>query len=95
MVGDIERAFSRQGSEIHLSELRAGVLPLHVTLPVAFVSGFLLSLFPWALGIFLRLILAVTSQGNAVEAPFSLKTPHSCPSWQRYGRTVWRSEQRV
>jgi hypothetical protein len=69
MVGDIERAFSRQGSEVHLSELRAGVLPLYVTLPVAFVSGFLLSLFPWALGIFLRLVLAVTSQGNAVEAP--------------------------
>lgn len=69
MVGDIERAFSRQGSEIHLSELRAGVLPLHVTLPVAFVSGFLLSLFPWALGIFLRLVLAVTSGGAASGTP--------------------------
>jgi hypothetical protein len=69
VVGNIERAFSRQGSEVHLSELRAGVLPLHVTLPVAFVSGFLLSLFPWALGILLRLILAVTSGGTVAEAP--------------------------
>lgn len=71
MVGDIEKAFSRQGAEVHLCELRAGVLPLYVTLPVAFAGGFLLSLFPWAFLTVLRLVLFIASRGAPQNAPTS------------------------
>lgn len=69
MVGNIEKAFSRQGPWVHLCELRAGVLPLYATLPIAFVWGFLLSLFPWIFSSVLRLILFVVSGGTAHNAP--------------------------
>jgi hypothetical protein len=68
VVGNIEKAFSRQGPELHLSELRAGVLPLYATLPIAFIWGFLLSLSPWVFLTALRLILFIASGGATQQA---------------------------
>jgi len=70
VVGGFEKSvFSRQGPGVHLCELRAGVLPLYVTLPIAFVWGFLLSLSPWVLANVLWLVLFVASKGAMFTVP--------------------------